>query len=128
MTKIAIVPDSLGGPEPAFRAVGAGRQSVGRTPGEALDAITAQLSDLESGTLVVVQNFRPDAFFSADQRRRMDELMTRWRSARDWGRPLPAAEQAELLKRPPGGRLPSPPVRPGESPLRRRRLTGRPSV
>src|SRR5437588_8804064 len=96
MTKIAIVPDSLGGPEPAFRAVGAGRQSVGRTPGEALDAITAQLSDLESGTLVVVQNFRPDAFFSADQRRRMDELMTRWRSARDWGRPLPAAEQAEL--------------------------------
>jgi hypothetical protein len=96
MTTIAIVPDSPAGPEPAFRAVGAGRQSVGRTPGEALDAIAAQLRSEESGTLVVVQHLWPDAFFTADQRRRLDELMSGWRTARDAGMHLPPADQAEL--------------------------------
>ncbi len=96
MTTIAIVPDSPAGPQPAFRAVAGGRQSVGRTPGEALDALAAQLGADEAGTLVVVQHLRPDAFFTADQRQRLDELMTRWRAARDAGAALAPADQAEL--------------------------------
>jgi hypothetical protein len=40
--------------------------------------------------------FQPDAFFSADQHRRMADLMRRWREARDSGRSLAADEQAEF--------------------------------
>ena len=61
-----------------------------------MDALAAQLPEAEVGTLVIVQNMRPDRFFDADQQRRLAELMARWRAARDAGPPLPAAEQAEL--------------------------------
>ena len=48
----------------SFCAVSGGKSSPGRTPGEALDAISAQLSDEQDGTLVVVQSFRPDRYFT----------------------------------------------------------------
>jgi hypothetical protein len=95
MTTIAIVPDSAA-PPTAFRAVAGPHHSVGRTPGEALDALTAQLGADEAGTLVVVQHLRPDTFFTAAQRQRLGDLMARWRAARDRGASLPPAEQAEL--------------------------------
>lgn len=95
MTTITILPDrSATGAD--FRAVAGQRQSFGKTPGEALDAMTAQLGPEESGTLLVVQNLRPDAFFSAEQCNRLKLLMTRWRTERDAGRELPAHDQAEL--------------------------------
>jgi hypothetical protein len=72
------------------------RQSVGLTPGEALDALTAQLGTDEAGTLVVIQHLRPDAFLTADQRQRLGDLLARWRAARDRGTALPPDEQAEL--------------------------------
>ena len=72
------------------------KHSHGKTAGEALDALTAQLSKDETGTLVIVQHFRPDHFFTADQQQRMAELMARWWAAREAGATLPAAEQAEL--------------------------------
>ena len=68
----------------------------GNTAGQALDALAAQLPEAEVGTLVIVQNMRPDRFFDVDQQRRLTELMARWRAARDAGTPLPPAEQAEL--------------------------------
>ena len=71
MTAIAILPDSPAGPHPAFRAVAGSRHSVGRTPGEALDALAAQLGADEAGTLIVVQHLKPDSFFTADQHRRL---------------------------------------------------------
>jgi hypothetical protein len=64
--------------------------------GEALDALTAQLSADEASTLVIAQSLRPDHFFTAAQQERLAALMTRWRTARDQGNPLPVAEQAEL--------------------------------
>jgi hypothetical protein len=39
---------------------------------------------------------RPDRFFTEVQIGRLEELMGRWRQARDAGRALPPAEQAEL--------------------------------
>jgi hypothetical protein len=96
MTTIAIVPDSPATPPTGFRAVAGQRQSVGRTPGEALDALTAQLDADEAGTLLVIQHLRPDAFFTAEQRQRLGDLMARWRAARDRGAALPPDEQAEL--------------------------------
>ena len=96
MTTVAIMPDYPGEEGTPYRAVAGTAQSVGRTAGEALDALTAQLGKEASGTLVVVQNLRPDRFFTADQQERMAELMARWRAVRDAGATLPAHDQAEL--------------------------------
>ncbi len=96
MTTIAIVPDNPGTQPTNYRAIAGDRQSVGRTAGEALDALTAQLDESEKGTLVVVQHLRPDQFFTAEQQDRLRELMARWRAARDAQTSLPPEEQAEL--------------------------------
>lgn len=96
MTTITIVPEPQASNGTTWRAVAGQRQSVGRTAGEALDALTAQMSADETGTLVVVQAMRPDAFFTAAQQQRLGELMDRWRVARDRGTALAAEEQAEL--------------------------------
>jgi hypothetical protein len=37
-----------------------------------------------------------DRFFTAEQQRRLEELMTCWRTARDASSALPVAQQAEL--------------------------------
>lgn len=47
-------------------------------------------------TTVPASAFAPDEFFSAGQQARLAELMAKWRTARDAGATLPAAEQAEL--------------------------------
>lgn len=96
MTTIVIMPENPNAGETAYRAVSGGAQSVGESPGEALDALTAQLGEEETGTLVVVQNLRPDRYFTAQQQQRMGELMARWRSARDTQAAFSAEEQAEL--------------------------------
>src|SRR5438445_4768900 len=96
MTKVAILPEpSIKGGN-MYRAVAGARQAVAKTVGGALDALTAQLPPEESGTLVVVQNHRPDRFFTAQQQQRLEELMEHWRNARDTGKSLPPAQQAEL--------------------------------
>ena len=95
MTTVAILPVPTEGGT-TYRAVSAEHQTDGRTAGEALDAIVAQLSEDEKGTLVVVQNHRPDKFFAADQQQRLAELMERWRAARNLGPSLSDDEQAEL--------------------------------
>jgi hypothetical protein len=96
MTVVSILPESQGTNGPAYRAVSGEYQSLGRTAGEALDALTAQLGADRSGTLVVVQHMQPDRFFTAAQQQRLQELMDRWRTACDAGAALPPAEQAEL--------------------------------
>jgi hypothetical protein len=80
----------------SYVAVAGDRRCGGKTPGEALDSMAAQFDQLESSTLVVLQNQLPDQFFTAEQRDRLAELMTRWRTARDNGSALPPKEQAEL--------------------------------
>ncbi len=96
MTKVTTISENPGSSDSAFRAVTRGRESVGGTPGAALDALTKQLSDSETGTLIVVQNMRPDEFFTAVQQKRLGHLMDKWRDARDAGRELDPAEEAEL--------------------------------
>jgi hypothetical protein len=96
MTKVAILPEPTAAGDFAYRAIAAGRQSVGKTAGEALDALTALLPVDQTGTLVIVQNLRPDSFFTAEQQNRLQYLMARWRRARDAGQALSSDEQAEL--------------------------------
>jgi len=96
MTTISIMPENLGNGESQYRAVAGDLRSSGKTPGEALDALTNQLDENVDGTLVIVQQMRPDHFFSKEQQARLTELMERWREARDNETTLPPEEQAEL--------------------------------
>jgi hypothetical protein len=95
MTKVTIVADDSNSSRTTFRAMAREKESIGPTPGAALDALTEQLGD-DAGTLVVVQRFQPDVFFSAGQQRRLEELMTKWRAARDAKTHLAPDEQTEL--------------------------------
>jgi len=96
MTTVAILPVPTDHGGVSYRAVAGDKQSEGKTAGEALDALTSQLSKDEMGTLIIVQNFQPDRFFGEAERERLAELMAHWRMARDSGSPFPAEEQAEL--------------------------------
>lgn len=96
MTTVAIIPVESAGGAPSYEAVAGQRAASGETAGEALDALSASFPELESESLLLVQRFRPDRFFSVDQQRRMKELMNRWRHSRDGGVPISAAELSEL--------------------------------
>lgn len=63
MTTIQIIPEVVPPGSISYRAVSGTRESVGRTPGEALDAITGLLTEEESGTLVIVPNLRAIASY-----------------------------------------------------------------
>ncbi|MFL5340358.1 MAG: hypothetical protein ACJ8F7_09415 [Gemmataceae bacterium] len=96
MATIAIVPDPETPAGTGYRAVSNGHQSVGKTPGEALDSLNGQLGEGEAGSRFLVLSIGPDRFFTAAQRQRLGELMQKWRAVRDAGGALPPAEQAEL--------------------------------
>jgi hypothetical protein len=94
--KVTIFPEPTAQGDVEYRAIAGGRQAIAKTAGAALDAVTSQLPADEAGTLVIVQNHRPDRFFTAEQQQRLSQLMVRWRAARDAGSSLPTSEQAEL--------------------------------
>ena len=96
MTKVAIVPEPSEQGEMAYRAITRGHQSLAKTAGAALDALTSQLPAEEAGTLVIVQSQQPDEFFTPQQQERLRGLIARWRAAREAGCLLPPAELAEL--------------------------------
>jgi hypothetical protein len=96
MTHVAILPVTTDQGSRSYHAIAGTKHSSGVTAGAALDALTAQLSADETSTLVIVQSLRPDKFFSAAQHQLLEQLMARWRVARDHGMQLPAAEQAAL--------------------------------
>lgn len=75
MTKVAILPIPTEHGERSYRAIAGEKHAQGKTAGEALDALTAQLSADEASTLIIVQS---------------------WRTLSDQGATLPADEQAEL--------------------------------
>lgn len=96
MTTVAILPISDASGEKSYRAIAGDKYSVGKTAGQALDALTIQLGEIEFSALLVIQSFRPDSFFSAEQQKQLSELMNLWRLARDQGQELPPEQQAEL--------------------------------
>ncbi len=96
MTRVEILPVPTTAGDTAYHALASGKQSHGRTAGEALDALASQLQEDEAGTLVIVQHHRPDAFFGEAKQRRLAALMARWRRSRDSEATLSAEEQAEL--------------------------------
>lgn len=87
MTTITILPEKAN----TYRARAGDKQSTGRTPGEALDALTSQLDEDARGTLVILQNRRADSFFTHEQQARLSELMRLRRT-----RSLSTIEETEL--------------------------------
>jgi hypothetical protein len=77
MTAIAIRTDQKETGERQFRAIAGDRQCLGRTMGEALDALTAEWGDNIQETVVLIQRFQPDHYFTQAQYDRMQELIAR---------------------------------------------------
>jgi hypothetical protein len=93
MTSIAIVRNDSVDSEPRFSAVNntGTVQSVGKSVGEAIDALTSQLSSEEANGMVIVVQSRGDEFFTETQIDRLHELMERSRLSA-----LSSGEQDEL--------------------------------
>ncbi len=79
-----------------YRAVAGRNQAMGRTAGEALDTLSTQLPGEEADTLVIVRNMIPDRFFTAEQRRRLEQLMGLRREALAGNSRWDAEDEAEL--------------------------------
>ena len=77
MTSIAIRTDQKETGERRFRAIAGDRQCLGRTMGEALDALTAEWGDNIQETVVLIQRFQPDQYFTQAQYERMQALLAR---------------------------------------------------
>ena len=96
MTKVAVYRESVSQESMPFRAVSGRNQAMGRTAGEALDALAAQLPQEDADNLVIIRNMRPDRFFGAEQRRRLEELMVLRCEAIAANSHLTAQQEAEL--------------------------------
>lgn len=100
ITTIEIIQESTNAQQPTYRAI-CGDQQVGSpTPGQALDTLERMLavhgSEQPESTLIVVQRFRPDAFFTAQQQTRLQELMDRFHHACEGDKGLSSEEKQEL--------------------------------
>ena len=96
MNTVAILPISNASGEKSYRAISGNKQSVGKTAGQALDALTIQLGKVEFRGLLIIDNFHDDQFFTREQQQRLSELMNMWRIARDQEQELPPEIQTEL--------------------------------
>ena len=96
MNTVAILPIAEPNGETSYQATLGSTHSTGKTAGQALDALVAQLDEPNFKGLLVLQSFRPDTLFSQAQQVRLSELMTLWREARDQGKEIPPEQQSEL--------------------------------
>lgn len=89
MTAVTIHRENTRKGRPRFRAVAGESESLGRTMGEALDALTAEWGDNVRETAVLIRRFGPDAHFTQAQYDRMQSLLSRRES-------LTPGERSEL--------------------------------
>ncbi len=99
MTTIEIIPE-VTTEQSIYRAICGEQQATGSTPGQALDKIEqvlfTQRDEPSSETLVIVQRFRPDNLFTAQQQERLQELMEQFHQAVEVGESLSTQKQQEL--------------------------------
>ncbi len=81
MTKVAVYHEPVDSESLPYRAVSGRNTAMGRTAGEALNALASQLPVEDADTFVIVRNMSPDRLFSAEQRRRLEDLMALKREA-----------------------------------------------
>ena len=99
MTTIEIVSE-VSAEQTYYRAICGMQQATGLTPGQALDMLERELAIQGLGdsreTVIIVQRFRPDNFFSAYQQSRLRELMDQFHQASALGESLPKEQKQEL--------------------------------
>lgn len=93
MTQIIIYPEPINGHPRQYRAVAGEAEVVEPTVGRAIDAIREKVG---GSAFIVVDPYAPDEFFTAEQQRRLGELLAVQRAARDAGRAMPAELEDEL--------------------------------
>ena len=93
-TTVAILPIYDANGEKSYRATAGDKHSVGKTAGQALDALTGQLGESEFSALLLLQSFYHEQFFNVEQQQRLSKLMDLWRQARDAGQSLSKELQA----------------------------------
>jgi len=77
MSTIAIRADQKETGDRQFRAIAGDRECLGKTMGEALDALTAEWGDSVQETVVLIQRFQPDQYFTQAQHERLQALLAR---------------------------------------------------
>ena len=100
ITTIEIIQEQKDAHQTVYRAIKGDQQAASTTPGRALDTLERMLAvqgkEESEGTLIIVQRFRPDAFFTTEQQARLQELMSRLHDACDTGQDLSPEEKQEL--------------------------------
>lgn len=96
MRTVLVLPDYQNGKN--FRAVSGAKESFGNTVGEAVDSLTKQFENGGDETLYIVQRWSPDEFFTAEQQKRLSELMQKLREAEEGKQELLPEEKEELEK------------------------------
>jgi hypothetical protein len=100
MTTIEIIREPANEQTAIYRAICGEQQAAGVTPGAALDALEQLLAtqgeEQDNGTVIIVQRFRPDVFFTKKQQTRLRDLMDRFHAARNAGQELPPEQRQEL--------------------------------
>lgn len=100
ITTIEIIQEQKESQQPIYRAMSGDQQVASTTPGQALDILERMLAvqgkEEHEGTLIIVQRFRPDAFFTTEQQARLQELMNRFHNACSTGQELSPEEKQEL--------------------------------
>lgn len=81
-----------------YRAIHGMQQAEGKTPGKALDSLERLLADKEgeTGSLIILQRFQPDAFFSKPQQERLKVLMNQFHEGINAEVALSQEDRAEL--------------------------------
>ena len=75
MTPLSVQLEKTEADAPFYRAVAGKYRSVGKTAGEALDALIAQEGDTVDPSTIMIQRFLPDAYFTQGQHDRMKTLL-----------------------------------------------------
>ena len=75
MTPTAILIEEQDTKAARFCAKAGNLQSVGHTAGEALDALIAQEAGVINSSMILIQRFVPDAYFTQSQYDRMQQLL-----------------------------------------------------
>lgn len=96
MTQVSLIHDVVDPETMPYRAVAGRVQAMGRTAGEALDALAARLEPEDAKTLVIVRNLTADRHFTIEQRQRLEQLMSLRRHARDGHSAWTQDDEAEL--------------------------------
>jgi hypothetical protein len=96
MTSVAILPITNPDGQTAYQAISGNHRAIGKTAGEALDALHAQLPNLTPAPFMLLQSFQGDRFFNTAQHNRLGQLMHQWRTARDRDQTLEPSPQQEL--------------------------------